>query len=93
MSDFRNMGDPPHVFHALDNGLAAAMHAEIKALHGLLLDAAESLGIAPADTEKAIVYRLEEGKRFYCRFCGYHSLKEARGCAKCGASVPLKKEE
>lgn len=90
MSDYRSMERPPVPLHAIDSGLAASMHAEIRALHGLLLDAAESLGIAPADTEKAIIYRLEEGKRFYCRFCGYHSMRAARGCAKCGSSVPLK---
>jgi len=90
VTDFRNMERPPVPLHAIDSGLAASMHAEIKALYGLLLDAAKSLGINPDDTEKAIVYRLEETKKFYCRFCGYHSLRAARGCAKCGANIPLK---
>jgi len=56
--NYRKEENPPVPFHALDNSLAAAMHREIRALHRLLLDAAESMGISPEDTEKAIVYRL-----------------------------------
>ena len=56
--NYRKEENPPVPFHAIDSGLAAAMHREIKALHGLLLDAAESMGISAEDTEKAIVYRL-----------------------------------
>jgi hypothetical protein len=56
--NYRKEETPPAPFHAIDSGLTTAMHREIKALHGLLLDAAESMGISPEDTEKAIVYRL-----------------------------------
>ena len=59
-NNYRNNDKPPVPFHAIDSGLAASMHAEIKALHGLLLDAAESMGITPEHTERAIVYRLRE---------------------------------
>ena len=52
----------PVPLHALDSALVAAMHREIKALHGLLLDAADSMGISPADTEKAIDYRVQQAK-------------------------------
>ncbi len=47
-------------FHALCTGLVASMHAEIVALHGLLLDAGDSLGISPEQTEKAIAFRVQE---------------------------------
>lgn len=56
---FRKNRKPPVPFHALDNSLAAAMHREIRALHRLLLDAADSLGISPEETERTIVYRLK----------------------------------
>lgn len=60
--NYRKEENPPVPFHAIDSStwqrVAASMHQEIKALHGLLLDAAESMGISPEDTEKAIVYRL-----------------------------------
>ena len=60
MSTYRHNDSPPVPFHAMCTGMAVSMHAEIKALHGLLLDAAESLGVSPEDTEKAIVYRINQ---------------------------------
>jgi hypothetical protein len=55
---YRGMPNPPVPFHAIDHGLAASMHAEIKVLHGLALSRGEALGITPKDTERAIAYRL-----------------------------------
>ena len=52
----------PLPFHSLDNALVASLHAELKAIYGLLLDAADSMGIAPEQTEKAIEHRIQEAK-------------------------------
>ena len=63
MSNYRHKDGPPVPFHELDRGLANSMHLEVRALYGLLLDAADSLGVTAEQTEKAIVYRIEEAKR------------------------------
>jgi hypothetical protein len=63
MSNYRHNENPPVPFHALDSGLASSMHLEVRALYGLLLDAADSLGIAIEDTEKAIDYRIQEAAK------------------------------
>ena len=57
----RNQPRPePH--HYLDATLVASMYAEIRALYGLLLDAAASLDISPEQTEKAIDHRIQQEK-------------------------------
>ena len=56
---YRHLDSPPVPFHALDNRLAASMHAEIKALHALLLAAAADQGVSPEDAERAIVRMIE----------------------------------
>ena len=43
----------------IDNYLVWVLHCELKAIYGLLLDAADSLGISKEDTEKAIKYRIK----------------------------------
>tara|TARA_Y100000590_G_C14948813_1_gene724158 strand:- start:191 stop:394 length:204 start_codon:yes stop_codon:yes gene_type:complete len=63
MSNYRHLEKPPVPFHALDNRFAAQVHREIRALYGLLLDAADSLGISIEDTEKAIDYRIQEARK------------------------------
>ena len=61
MSNHRN-NPRPAPLHYLDNALVASMYAEIRALYGLLLDAADSMGISPEQTEKAIDHRIQEAK-------------------------------
>jgi hypothetical protein len=63
MSKYRHLEKPPVPFHAIDSALASSMHREVRALYGLLLDAADSLGIAVEDTEKAIDYRIQEATK------------------------------
>lgn len=59
MSNHRN-NPRPVPFHYLDNALVASMYAEIRALYGLLLDAATSMDISPEQTEKAIDHRIQQ---------------------------------
>jgi hypothetical protein len=63
MSNYRHLERPPVPWHVLDNGLAASMHLEVRVLYGLLLDAADSLGISIEDTEKAVDYRIQEATK------------------------------
>ena len=57
--NYRHNDNPPVPFHTLDNALAAAMHLEIKALHKLLLAAADDQGVSLKDAERAIVRQIE----------------------------------
>ena len=59
MSKYRHRVTPPVPIHAACNDMAAAMHREIKALHALLLAAADDMGVSPEDTERAIVRMIE----------------------------------
>jgi hypothetical protein len=63
MRSYRHLEGPPVPWHVLDNGLAASMHLEVRVLYGLLLDAADSLGIAVEDTEKAIDRQIQEATK------------------------------
>jgi len=63
MSNYRHLEGPPVPWHVLDKGLAASMHLEVRVLYGLLLDAADSLGIAVEDTEKAIDCQIQEATK------------------------------
>jgi hypothetical protein len=64
--NYRNSDKPPVPFHAIDSGLAASMHAEIRLLYGLLCDVTESLFSLTGDTfneetvERAIARRIQE---------------------------------
>lgn len=59
MSNYRHDDKPPVPIHASCNGMAVAMHFEIKALHKLLLAAALDQGVSPEDAEQAIVRQIE----------------------------------
>ena len=59
MSNYRHDDNPPLPIHASCNGMAVAMHFEIKALHKLLLAAALDQGVSPEDAEQAIVRQIE----------------------------------
>jgi hypothetical protein len=57
--NYRHDDNPPLPIHASCNGMAEAMHLEIKALHHLLLAAALDQGTSPEDAEWAIVRQIE----------------------------------
>ena len=59
VSMYRHRDSAPMPLATIDNYLVWVLHCELKAIYGLLLDAADSLGISKEDTEKAIKYRIK----------------------------------
>ena len=62
-SNYRNNDKPPVPFHAIDNGLAASMHAESCALYSLLKD---QLGWADRhvqEIDRLVAERLKEQEK------------------------------
>lgn len=60
--NYRGMEKPPVPFHAICTGMAVSMHAEIKALHGLLLESfrLRDDGVYVEISEEEITKRIEE---------------------------------
>ena len=58
--NYRNNDKPPVPFHAIDSGLAASMHAELRALYSLLKDQIGWADRHVQEIDKMIAERLKE---------------------------------